>query len=98
MSREQPKSAHRLTLEKHFLNMQTPLLLKFYQLLGVKEYPGLRVKHNLDSESNRLQRNYNLGGEDFRFLFNTNSGENSEMIIETSRIISDEITNQVTGN
>ena len=53
--------------------------------------------HNiLDSESNRLQRNSNLVGEDFRSLLNTNNRENSEMTMETTRMISDKITNRVT--
>ena len=51
---------------------------------------------NLDSESNRLQQNVNLVGEDFRSLLNTDSRENSGMTIETTRMIRDEITNQVT--
>ena len=34
-------------------------------------------------------------GEDFRSLLNTNSRENSEMTIETTRMIIEEITNQV---
>ena len=34
-------------------------------------------------------------GEDFRSLLNTNSRENSEITIETSRLISEEISNQM---
>ena len=49
---------------------------------------------NLDTESNRLQRNTNSVGEDFRSLLITNSRENSEKRIETTRMISEEITNQ----
>ena len=45
---------------------------------------------NLDSESGRLQRNSNVTGEDFRSLL-TNSRENSEITIETTRLINDEI-------
>ena len=48
---------------------------------------------NLDSESSRPQRNTNLTGEHFRSLL-TNSGENSEIIIETTRLINEEISNQ----
>ena len=48
----------------------------------------------LDSGSSRPQQNYNLVGEDLRSLLNTNSRENSEMTIETTRMISDEIPNQ----
>ena len=50
----------------------------------------------LDSESNRPQQNSNFTGEDFRSLLNTNSRENSEMTLETTRIIGDEIAKQVT--
>ena len=48
---------------------------------------------NLDSGSDRPQQNSNLVGEDFRSLLNDNSRENSEMTIETTRMISGEITN-----
>ena len=51
---------------------------------------------DLDSESIRLQRNSTLVGEDFRSLLYTNSREKSEMNIKTTRMTSDEITNQVT--
>ena len=51
---------------------------------------------NLDSGSSRPQQNSNLVGEDVRSLPNTNSRENSEITIETTRSIGDEITNQVT--
>ena len=51
---------------------------------------------NLDPGSSRPQQNSNLVGEDFRSLPNTNSRENSEITIEITRIIGDEITNQVT--
>ena len=50
---------------------------------------------NLDSGSSRLQQNSNLAGEDFRSLPNTNSRENSETTMETTRFIGDEITSQV---
>ena len=50
---------------------------------------------NLDSGSSRPQQNSNVIGEDFRSLLNTNSRENSEIIIETTRIISEEISNQM---
>ena len=50
---------------------------------------------NLDSRSNRLQQSSNVIGEDFRSLLNTNSRENSQVTIETTRIISDEISNQI---
>ena len=39
---------------------------------------------NLDSESSRPQRTSNVTGEDFRSLL-TNSRENSEITIETTR-------------
>ena len=44
---------------------------------------------NLVSESNRLQRQSNTVGEDFKSLLNTKSRQISEMIIETTRMISD---------
>ena len=50
---------------------------------------------NLDSGSNRPNQNPNLVGEDFRSLLNTNSRENSEITIETTRLINEEISNQV---
>ena len=50
---------------------------------------------NLDSESIRPQQSSNLVREDFRLLLNTNSRENSEMAIETTRMISEEISNQM---
>ena len=49
---------------------------------------------NLDSEFSRPQRNSNVTGEDFRSLL-TNSMENSEIIIETTRLINEEISNQM---
>ena len=49
---------------------------------------------NLDSESSRPQRNSNTTGEDFRSLL-TNSRENSEITIETTRLINEEISNQM---
>ena len=51
---------------------------------------------NLDSGSSRPQQNSNLAGEVFRSLLNTNSRENSEITIETTRNIGDEIASQVT--
>ena len=48
----------------------------------------------LDLGSNRPQQSSNLIGEDFRSLLNTNSRENSEMTVETNRMISEEISNQ----
>ena len=50
---------------------------------------------NLDLGSNRPQQSSNLVGEDFRSLLNTNSRENSEMTVETNRMISEEISNQM---
>ena len=49
---------------------------------------------NLDSESSRPQRASNVTGEDFRSLL-TNSRENSEITIETNRMINEEISNQM---
>ena len=50
---------------------------------------------NLDSGSIRPQQSFNLIGENFRSLLNTNSRENSGMTIETTRMISEEISNQM---
>ena len=52
---------------------------------------------NLDSGSSWPQQNSNFAGEDFRSLPNFNRRENSEITIETTRIIGGEITNQVTS-
>ena len=50
---------------------------------------------NLDSGSNRPQQSSNVIVEDFRSLLNTNSRENSEITFETTRMISEEISNQM---
>ena len=50
---------------------------------------------NLDSGSSRPQQSSNIIGEDFRSLLNTNSRENSEITIETTRMINEEISNQI---
>ena len=50
---------------------------------------------NLDSGSSRPHHNSNVVGEDFRSLLNSNSRENSEMTIETTSMISEEISNQM---
>ena len=50
---------------------------------------------NLDSGSSRPQQSSNVIGEDFRSLLNTNSRENSEVTIETTRMINEEISNQM---
>ena len=49
----------------------------------------------LDSESRRPRQNSNVIGEDFRSLLNTNSRGNSEITIETTRMISEEVSNQM---
>ena len=50
---------------------------------------------NFDSGSSRPQPNSNVLGENFRSLLNTNSRENSEITVETTRMISEEISNQM---
>ena len=50
---------------------------------------------NLDSGSSRPQQGSNVMGEDFRSLLNTNSRENSEITIETARLINEEISHQM---
>ena len=49
---------------------------------------------NLDSESSRPQRTSNVTGDDFRSLL-TNSRENSEITTERTRMINEEISNQM---
>ena len=49
----------------------------------------------LDSGSSRPQQSSNVIGEDFRSLLNTNCRENSEIAIETTRLINEEISNQM---
>ena len=48
------------------------------------------TEKNLDSESSRPQHASNVTGEDFRSLL-TNSRENSEITIETNRLMNEEI-------
>ena len=50
---------------------------------------------NLNSGSSRPQQSSNLIGEDFRSLLNTNSRENSEIAIDTTRLINEEISNHM---
>ena len=50
---------------------------------------------NLDSGSSRPQQSTNIIGENFRSLLNTNSRENSEITIETTTLINDEISSQL---
>ena len=50
---------------------------------------------NLDSGSKWPQQSSNVIGEDFRSLLKTNNRENSEVTIETFRMISEEISNQM---
>ena len=63
-----------------------------------KRNDGGENEVNLDSGSSRPQQNSNLVGEDFRSLLNTNSRENSDITFETTRMISEEISNQVSRN
>ena len=56
---------------------------------------GSENEANLDSGSSRPLQNSNLVGEDFRSLLNTNSRQNGEITIETTRIIIEEISNQM---
>ena len=63
-----------------------------------KRNDGGENEVNLDSGSSRPQKNSNLVGEDFRSLLNTNSRENSDITFETTRMISEEISNQVSRN
>ena len=56
---------------------------------------GSENEANLDSRSSRPQQNSNLAGGYFRSLFNTNSRENSEITIETTGMISEAISKQM---
>ena len=60
-----------------------------------EENNGSENGRNLDSGSSRPQQNSNVIGEDVRSIPNTNSRENSEITIETTRMISEEIYNQM---
>ena len=50
---------------------------------------------NLDSGSSRPQQCSNVIGEDYSSLLNTNTRGKSEITIETTRMISEEISNQM---
>ena len=50
---------------------------------------------NLDSGSSRPQQSSNVLGEGFRSPPNTNSRENSEITFETTRLINEEVSNQI---
>ena len=50
---------------------------------------------NLDSGSIRPQQSITLVGEDFRSLLNTNCRKNSELTSETTRMINEKVSNQV---
>ena len=50
---------------------------------------------NIDSGSNQPQQSSNVI-DDFRSLLNTNSRENNEITIETTRMINEENSNQMT--
>ena len=51
-----------------------------------EENNGSENEVNLDSGSNRPHHSSNVIDEDFRSLLNTNSRENSEITIETTRM------------
>ena len=59
-----------------------------------EENNGSENEVKLDSGSSRPQQNSNVL-EDFRSLLNTNSRENSEVTVETTKLISKEISNQI---
>ena len=52
-----------------------------------EENNGSEKEMNLDAGSSRPQQKSNVIGEDFRSLLNTISRENSEITIETNRMI-----------
>ena len=60
-----------------------------------EEDNGSENEANLDSGSSRPQQSSNVIGEDFRSLLNTNSRENSEATIQTTRMINEKISNQM---
>ena len=53
---------------------------------------------HFDSGSSRPQQSSNVVEEDFRSLLNTNSRENGEITIETTTLISEETSNQMSSN
>ena len=57
---------------------------------------GSENEVNLDSGSSTPPQNSNLvGEEDFRSLLNTNSRENSDITVETTRMISEKLSSQM---
>ena len=62
---------------------------------GDEENNASENEVNLDSGSSRPQQSSHVIGEDLRSLLNTNSRENSEITIETTRMINEEISNQM---
>ena len=62
---------------------------------GDEENNASENEVHLDSGSNRPHQSSYVKGEDSRSLLNTNSRENSEITIETTRMINEEISNQM---
>ena len=60
-----------------------------------EENNGIGNEVNLYSGSNRPHRSSNVIGEYFRSLLKTNTRENSEITIETTRMINEKISNQM---
>ena len=62
------------------------------------EYHQNEKEIEVNLESNELQHNVKTMREDFKFLLNTKSRENSEITVETAGMVNCEITSQVTRN
>ena len=70
------------------------VMLGSYSTINHQDDDRSETEINLDSESSRPQRASNVTGEDSRSLL-TNSRENSDITIETNRLINEEISNQM---
>ena len=70
------------------------IMLRSYSREG-EDNDARENEANLDSGSSRPQQSSNTVGEDFRSLLNTNSRENNQITIETTRLINEEISNQM---
>ena len=68
------------------------VMLGNYSTINHQDDDRSETEINLDSESSRPQRASNVTGEDFMSLL-TNSRENSDITIETNRLINEEISN-----
>ena len=68
----------------------------------LENYPDSEVRDqniveqmDIDSESGRRQQNIEPNGDNYRRLLNSNSSKNSEITVETRRLINSEISSQM---